>query len=373
MVRVRLAVASITRLGVLAVAVGCGDSTAPAVPTQLAFSVQPTSITGGQAISPAVQVEVRDAAGTRVAGDRTAITVAIGTNLGGAALAGTKTANAVDGIASFSGLSLDKAGTGYTLVASGGSLTGATSAAFNVAASPAIMSFTASQETITTGTSTTLTATFAGGTGTVDHGVGAVVSGTQVSTGSLTATTTFTLTVTNGETTVTAPVTVTVVPAPVITSFVPGQSVVTTGNGTTLRGLFTGGTGAITNNVGPEVVGVYSGTLVATQPLIATTLYTLTVTNAAGTSVTRSVTVTAVPPPVISGFFAGQTPITSGSSTTLTATFGGGTGVVDHGVGTVFSGTPISTGPLTVTTTFSLTVTNAAGTSVTNTVTVTVQ
>ena len=51
-------------------------------------------------------------------------------------LSGTTTVNPVNGVASFPGLSIDKAGSGYTLVASSGSLTGATSEAFSVAPGP---------------------------------------------------------------------------------------------------------------------------------------------------------------------------------------------------------------------------------------------
>ena len=100
---------------------------------QLAFSVEPTSTVLDQAISPVVQVEIQDAAGVRVAGARTAVTLAIGNDPGnGGQLVGSLTANAVDGIASFSGLTISNWGQGYTLVATAGSLTQATSAAFDV-------------------------------------------------------------------------------------------------------------------------------------------------------------------------------------------------------------------------------------------------
>lgn len=100
--------------------------------TQLAFSVQPSNTVAGEAISPAVQVEIRDAGGVLVAGARDAVTLAIGTNPGSGTLSGTKIVNAVGGIATFSGLSIDKAGNGYTLAASSGSLTGAASTGFTV-------------------------------------------------------------------------------------------------------------------------------------------------------------------------------------------------------------------------------------------------
>src|SRR5437763_13752811 len=50
----------------------------------------------------------------------------------GGRLSGTTTAAAVAGVATFSTLSVDKSGTGYTLSATAGSLSGTTSAAFAV-------------------------------------------------------------------------------------------------------------------------------------------------------------------------------------------------------------------------------------------------
>ena len=53
--------------------------------------------------------------------------MAIGTNPGGGTLSGTTTVAAVAGVATFSNLSIDKVGNGYTLTASAAGLTGATS------------------------------------------------------------------------------------------------------------------------------------------------------------------------------------------------------------------------------------------------------
>src|SRR5207249_8764663 len=61
----------------------------------------------------------------------------IGANPSGGTLAGTATVAAVSGVATFSGLSIDKAGTGYTLVASSSGLTDPTSTAFNITAGSA--------------------------------------------------------------------------------------------------------------------------------------------------------------------------------------------------------------------------------------------
>src|SRR3989449_404447 len=67
----------------------------------------------------------------------TSITVAIGTNPASGTLSGTTTVAAVSGVATFSDLSIDKAGTGYTVTASATGLTGATSSAFNISAGAA--------------------------------------------------------------------------------------------------------------------------------------------------------------------------------------------------------------------------------------------
>jgi len=104
-----------------------------AVGTHLAFSVQPPSLARpGGAISPAIQVEIRDASDALVTSARDAVTLSIGDNPGGGTLIGTKTVNAVGGIATFSGLSIDNSELGYTLVASSGSMTESTSDPFEV-------------------------------------------------------------------------------------------------------------------------------------------------------------------------------------------------------------------------------------------------
>ena len=103
---------------------------------KLVFTVQPSDAAAGAAITPALQVAVQDAQGNTVTTATTSIMVAIGTNPNGGTLSGTTTAAAVNGVATFSNLSIDPAGTGYTLTASATGLTGATSSAFNVVGPP---------------------------------------------------------------------------------------------------------------------------------------------------------------------------------------------------------------------------------------------
>lgn len=99
---------------------------------RLRFAVQPTSIATGGTIAPPVTVQVQDALGNLVSSATTAVTVGLGVNPSGATLSGTKTANAIGGIATFAGLSLNRPGTGYTLSALASGLSGDASSPFNV-------------------------------------------------------------------------------------------------------------------------------------------------------------------------------------------------------------------------------------------------
>lgn len=113
---------------------GSAVSLAPAA-TTLAFTVQPSNTLPTQTISPGVQVTARDDWGNPVSGYNGPVTIAIGTNGGlviAGTLSGTKTVNAVNGVATFSDLSIDQLGNGYTLVVTATGLSRATSAAFNI-------------------------------------------------------------------------------------------------------------------------------------------------------------------------------------------------------------------------------------------------
>src|SRR2546426_183707 len=103
----------------------------PGQAAQLLFSVQPTSTTAGAVITPAVRVTARDAQGNTATGFSGSVTVVLGANASGATLSGTTTAAAVAGVATFGDLSLNRAGTGYTLTAAATGVAGGTSAAFD--------------------------------------------------------------------------------------------------------------------------------------------------------------------------------------------------------------------------------------------------
>jgi hypothetical protein len=104
------------------------------VPDHLVFFVQPSNATAGAAMAPSIEVEIQDAANNRVATATNSIALAIANNPSGGALSGTTTSNAVAGVATFAGLSINKAGNGYTLQATSGSLTSATSVGFDITA-----------------------------------------------------------------------------------------------------------------------------------------------------------------------------------------------------------------------------------------------
>src|SRR5439155_26096703 len=85
--------------------------------TQVVFTVQPSAVPAGAAITPAVQVTAEDALGNTDPAFSGTVTVAIGANPGGGTLSGTSALAAVGGAATFADLSINKVGTGYTLTA----------------------------------------------------------------------------------------------------------------------------------------------------------------------------------------------------------------------------------------------------------------
>src|SRR5205807_1856409 len=91
----------------------------------------------GAAITPAMQVTALDGQGNTATGFTGNVTVALGANPGSGTLSGTTTVAAVAGVATFPGLSINKVGTGYTLTANSGSLSGTTSTPFNITAGAA--------------------------------------------------------------------------------------------------------------------------------------------------------------------------------------------------------------------------------------------
>ncbi len=101
--------------------------------SMLAFVQQPTTVQVGATISPAVQVAVEDSSGNPFTPAANPVTLAL---MGGSGLAGTLTVVPVNGIATFSDLSVSSAGSGYTLIATSPGLGSATSNSFAITAIP---------------------------------------------------------------------------------------------------------------------------------------------------------------------------------------------------------------------------------------------
>jgi uncharacterized repeat protein (TIGR03803 family) len=99
--------------------------------THLAFSTQPAaSIIAGQTLSSSLVIQILDATNHLVAFDNSTVMIAL-TTANGASLSGTTSVQAINGVATFTGLTLAKTGT-YTLKVTDGKLAVATSKSFTV-------------------------------------------------------------------------------------------------------------------------------------------------------------------------------------------------------------------------------------------------
>ena len=170
-------------------------------------------------------------------------------------------------------------GLGLGLACSGGG-------GMSPASSAAIVSFQANPSTINPGQATALTGVFAGGTGVISPGNLSVTSGLAINV-TPTATTTYTLTVTDPAGLPVSQTTSVTVLAASITSFTATPAIIPAGGSAQLTGIFSNGTGVIT----PGNLSAVSGTPVPVTPA-ATTTYTLTVTGLAGTTASKTATVT---------------------------------------------------------------------------------
>jgi len=135
---------TVTGSGSFAATITQSETVTPGVASNLVFTTQPGGGTGGVAWTTQPVVTLEDASGNTVTGTAQNVTVAIQNNAGpGGVLSGTTTVavNTSTGLATFSGLSIDKAGTGYTLTATGSTVNttagAVVSSAFNIAVGPA--------------------------------------------------------------------------------------------------------------------------------------------------------------------------------------------------------------------------------------------
>ncbi len=102
--------------------------------SSILFVQQPTSVNATQTMTPPVTLQVRDGYGVIAPG--VSVTLTLGNDTTGATLSGGAATTDVNGVATFAGLTIDKLGTGYTLIATvtggTGTFTPATSAPFDV-------------------------------------------------------------------------------------------------------------------------------------------------------------------------------------------------------------------------------------------------
>src|SRR5881398_1587171 len=119
------------------------DGGSDPAPARLEFAAPPNG-TAGELLSPAVRVSAIDSSGSVDTAFHGTVTLTLGEHPEGAALRGTRILDAVRGVASFADLSINRAGTGYTLVATAPGVRGATRPTFAVApATAARLAFTA--------------------------------------------------------------------------------------------------------------------------------------------------------------------------------------------------------------------------------------
>jgi len=103
-------------------------------PANLSFIQPPTDAMAGAVITPPVQVAIMDAFGSIVTTATNNVAISLDSNPAGGNLSGTLSKAALEGIATFDDLSIDKIGAGYSLKATSEGLTGAYSMPFNITA-----------------------------------------------------------------------------------------------------------------------------------------------------------------------------------------------------------------------------------------------
>ena len=121
----------------------------PGAPSQLAFQTVPAKGTAGVAMAPSIKVAVLDSFGNVVTSDNSSVTLTLsaGTFSSGAS---TATVAAVNGIATFDNVTINKAGTFKITASDGNSITTATSP--NIVISPNVVNALVVQQNPTTGT-----------------------------------------------------------------------------------------------------------------------------------------------------------------------------------------------------------------------------
>jgi hypothetical protein len=114
---------------------------------QVVTQPPPASVTAGSGFGLTVQAE--DSSGNLVSSFSGTVTVGLASNPGGSTLSGTVTVAVSGGVATFSGLAINKTASGYTLYISASGPTSTTTNSFNVVSSAAGSALVAPNTTTT--------------------------------------------------------------------------------------------------------------------------------------------------------------------------------------------------------------------------------
>jgi hypothetical protein len=129
-----------------------------------------------------------------------------------------------------------------------------------------------------------------------------------------------------------------------------------------LRAFFTNGSGVLTASPTIGSYNINNGQYYSFGQTTGTRVYTLTVTNSNGASVSRDLTIVVVPNPVINGFNQSASTVAPNTDVTLTVNYTGGTGIITPGNLSVSLTGTVVVRPA-ITTPYTLTVTNSLGVS----------
>ena len=154
--------------------------------TKLVFIQQPINTEVDTAITPSVIVEIQDASSNTVTTSSSVVSLTLANDPSGgsANLGGSLSVNAVNGVATFSNLSLDTINSGYTLQAVSGILTAATSSSFDITgAIPTVTIDTANNILDANKSTYVVTGTCSENTRTVTIDIGGVISSPTCSAG----------------------------------------------------------------------------------------------------------------------------------------------------------------------------------------------
>ena len=127
-------ISSLLVSGTYTISSGSPSPWVPPVNSALVFLTTPVNATSGQVITPALQVALEDPLGNVDTAFNGQVTLALAANPTNAALSGTLSATAVNGVATFSNLTVTLPGSGYQFVANNPQTRSGISASFTVSA-----------------------------------------------------------------------------------------------------------------------------------------------------------------------------------------------------------------------------------------------